>query len=387
MRVAVVGGNLQGVEAAYLAGKAGWEILLIDRKLEVPAKGLCHQYLQLNVIDDKLLGKALKNVDLILPALENDAALAVIANCARDEGIALAFDLGAYAVSSSKHQSNQLFTRADARMPRPWPDCGFPVMAKPNIGSGSRNVNVIHTLEDLQEYMRPDAAEQWVLQEYIQGPSYSIEVIGSHGHYHPLQVTDLEMDDLFDCKRVRAPSCLPDTLISEFEDLAVSLAAELELNGLMDVEVILAGQQLKVLEIDARLPSQTPTAVFWSTGDNMVQMLGDLFAKESLQPQDFLTSIKHVIYEHIRVSANKLESAGEHIMSGADALHVERDFFGADEAITNFARGRENWVATLVICENDRDAAIEKRDKVFEGIRQRFDIDEYCDYCPDRIGI
>ena len=108
-RVAIVGGNLQGVEAAYLAGKAGWETLVIDRKPEVPAKEMGHQYLQLNLIDAKSLSKALKDIDLILPALENDAALAVIAQCARNEGIALAFDQRAYAVSSSKHQSNQLF--------------------------------------------------------------------------------------------------------------------------------------------------------------------------------------------------------------------------------------------------------------------------------------
>ena len=384
MRVAVVGGNLQGVEAAYLAGKAGWEIVLIDRKPAAPAQGLCHQYLQMNVIDEKSLSKAFKGVDIILPALENDAALAVIAKCARNEGIALAFDIGAYAVSSSKHKSNQLFSRAAVRMPRPWPDCGFPLVAKPNIGSGSRNVNVIHNLEDLQKYLHPDA-EQWVLQEYIQGPSYSIEVIGSPGNYYPLQVTDLEMDDLFDCKRVLAPTRLPDSLISKLEDLAMLLAEELGLNGLMDVEVILSDRQLKVLEIDARLPSQTPTVVFWSTGANMVEMLGRLFIEGSLQPQECLTSEKHIIYEHIRVSTNRLESAGEHILSGADALHVESDFFGADEAITNFAGGRENWVATLIVSESGRDIVWEKRDRVVEDIRQHFDIDEYRDSSPDRI--
>jgi pyrrolysine biosynthesis protein PylC len=31
---AVVGGNLQGTEAVYLSKKAGWEVLLIDKKPE-----------------------------------------------------------------------------------------------------------------------------------------------------------------------------------------------------------------------------------------------------------------------------------------------------------------------------------------------------------------
>ena len=381
MRVAVIGGNLQGTEAAYLAGKAGWEILVIDRKLEVPAKGLCHQYMQLNVADEKDFGRALKGADLIIPALENDAALAVIWQCARNEGIALAFDTKAYSVSSSKLKSNRLFVQADIPLPLPWPDCGFPVLAKPSLGSGSKNVGVIHNSDDLQKYLHAPAGK-WVLQEYIQGPSFSIEVVGCPGNYQCLQVTDLDMGDDYDCKRVLAPSHLPGTLILEFEQLAESLAEELHLKGMMDVEVVLAEQQLKVLEIDARLPSQTPTVVFWSTGANMVQMLGELFVNGSWLPPERLSSDKHVIYEHIKVSSNLLEVAGEHIMSGAGSLHVQPHFFGADEAITNYVQGGTNWVATLIVCEDNRDAAWEKRNGVIADIRQYLKIDEYRDLSP-----
>ena len=45
----------------------------------------------------------------------------------------------------------------------------------------------------------------------------------------------------------------------------------------MDVEVILDDGVMKVLEVDARLPSQAPTTVYWSTGINIVQILGELF--------------------------------------------------------------------------------------------------------------
>ena len=44
MLVAIIGGNLQGVEAAYLARKAGCEVLVIDRKPVVPASGLCDRF-------------------------------------------------------------------------------------------------------------------------------------------------------------------------------------------------------------------------------------------------------------------------------------------------------------------------------------------------------
>jgi pyrrolysine biosynthesis protein PylC len=163
-------------------------------------------------------------------------------------------------------------------------------------------------------------------------------------------------------------------LISEFEALSLALANALNLKGIMDVEVILHENELKVIEIDARLPSQTPTAVYWSTGLNMVQLLGDLFLNRQahIQPDS-----KHgfgVIYEHVRVRSNQLEIAGEHIMSGAEALHVIPDFFGANEAITNYAAGRDEWVATLIVVAETIKAAWERRNSVIADLKKQFNL-------------
>ena len=49
------------------------------------------------------------------------------------------------------------------------------------------------------------------------------------------------------------------------------------------MEVILHRGELKVLEIDARLPSQTPTVVFHSTGVNLVEVLGNSFIRGKLE--------------------------------------------------------------------------------------------------------
>ena len=54
MRVAVVGGKLQGVEVVYLAKKAGWQTLLIDKNPDVPATGLCDQFLQFEFTGENL---------------------------------------------------------------------------------------------------------------------------------------------------------------------------------------------------------------------------------------------------------------------------------------------------------------------------------------------
>ena len=190
------------------------------------------------------------------------------------------------------------------------------------------------------------------------------------GRYTTPQVTDLAIDAQYDCKRVTAPSSLTDALISKFETLSLALAKVLNLKGIMDVEVILDKNDLKVIEIDARLPSQTPTAVYWSTGLNMVHLLGDLFLNRKTHIKPNSNHEYGVIYEHVSVSSNHLEIAGEHIMSGTDALQVYPDFFGADEAITNFQTGRDDWVATLIVVEENIEAAWEKRNRVIADIRK-----------------
>ena len=79
-----------------------------------------------------------------------------------------------------------------------------------------------------------------------------------------------------------------------------------------------------------------------------------------------------MIYEHVRVASNQLEIAGEHIMAAADPLHVYPDFFGADEAITNYAAGRDDWVATLIVAEKNLEAAWEKRNRIVADITKKF---------------
>lgn len=381
MLVAVVGGNLQGIEATYLAKKAGWQVWVIDRKAVVPAAGLCDRFNQVNITTQKGLEHALKGVDLVIPALENPDALACLQRWSLNSEIPLVYDPVAYSLSSSKVKSDQLFAQIGVPTPLPWPDCGFPVLAKPSRGSGSQNVGIFHNLENLTAHQN-ESEEAWVLQEFVPGPSYSIEVVGRPGNYSPLQVTDLQMDANYDCKRVLAPTDLTPDLISEFEKISISIAEQLALKGLMDVEVILHERTLRVLEVDARLPSQTPTAVFWSTGINILELLAELFLSKNDPKRRDVDAPRGVVYEHIKVTPNRLEVAGEHLISGTDALQIRKNFFGANEAITNYRPHRQEWVATLIISEETREMAWQRRNRVISDLRQHFELNEYQDLAP-----
>ena len=265
MKIVVAGGGLQGSEAAYLAIQAGWSTTLIDRRQSAPASGLCDRHVGLDLLaDGNGLEQLLSQTDLVVPALEDQAALRRLQHAAGRVGVPLAYDAAAYAITVSKQRSDALFAEYGIPAPGPWPGCGLPVIAKPSESSGSRGVRLITRPGEVEPLLAANGpgAGQWVVQEFLEGDSYSIEVLGCHGEYLPLQVTDLEMDAGYDCRRVTAPTKLPPGRVAKFQALAAKIAGLVNLNGIMDVEVIDHNGMLKVLEIDARLPSQTPATVY-----------------------------------------------------------------------------------------------------------------------------
>jgi pyrrolysine biosynthesis protein PylC len=114
----------------------------------------------------------------------------------------------------------------------------------------------------------------------------------------------------------------------------------------------------------------------------MVKLLGNLYATPT---DDFPPVGDHIcgsVYEHIRVSGGRLKICGEHIMAEGGALNLQKGFFGADEAITNFEPGRDPWVATLIFCGTNRHRAWEKRNLSIAKITRRLGIKEVVDPQP-----
>ena len=376
MRLLIVGGKLQGTEAAYLAAKAGYETVLVDRREAPPAAGLADRHVVADITADEAMARALvTSCDAVLPACEDLDTLTWLASRVPAWDVPLLFDLEAYRVSDSKLASQGLFETLDVPRPRAWPECGFPAVVKPSSASGSEGVAIVGDDEELAAARaRLEAAgHEVVIEEFVRGPSLSLEVLSWGGRAVPLQVTGLEFDAAYDCKRVVAPvgeteaggpaaagpdgSCdwrravAPGTLAA-FDLAAARLAQGLGLNGLMDVEVMVRGAELKVLEIDARLPSQTPTAVYWSSGLNVVQLLVDMACRDSL-PQVDAEPRRACVYQHVRAAGGLLEVCGEHVMGSAAPLRLVPGFFGADEALTDYRPEAEAWSATLIAVADD----------------------------------
>ena len=361
MRVGVIGGRLQGTEAAYLAREAGFEVVLVDRDRSVPASGIADEVHVFDVLHDPARArKVLSSCAAVLPACEDRETLQWLHDHRDEWGAPLLFDLAAYDLTSSKRRSDALFAELDVPRPVPWPECGFPAVVKPSGASGSRGVRVVRDEAALKAARRTleEGGHEVVIQEYVNGPSLSVEVVRRAGRSFVLLPTMLEFDLGYDCKRVVAPAVASSEVLDVLDREALRLAEAIDLDGIMDVEAIVDRGVPRVIEIDARLPSQTPTAVLHACGLNMVALLVRSSLEGGLPPVDREVR-RAVVYEHVRSSTQSVEVVGEHVMAHARPLRLFADFYGADVALTDRRPGR-TWVATLVCRGNDGAAARRK---------------------------
>jgi 3-methylornithine--L-lysine ligase len=347
VRIAVVGGKLQGLEILYLAIRAGFTTLLLDKNSTLPARSLCDQFTLFNFSQPGCWPEEIGEIDLIYPALEDLETLELIVDWGQQINVPVVFDLDAYRVSSSKILSNTCFHELNLPQSRPWPDCDVPVIIKPDNASGSDGVLLVNDREDVERYLAGSANEV-VVEEYLEGPSYSIEVIGRPGNYVPLTITELFMDKGYDCCGVLAPAPLNEGLAGQLRQQVLTIAEKLKLCGIMDLEVILHNGEMKILEIDARFPSQTPVAVYHATGINMVELLAELFLTGQVEEPKINDGWAKL--EHLLVSGKQSQILGEHIMGESTNLKIQEFFYGANVAITDHVIGSRQgqWVASLI---------------------------------------
>jgi pyrrolysine biosynthesis protein PylC len=364
IRVLVAGGCLQGTEAAYLSKKAGYFTIVADAEASVPARGIADRFIQADFCDPKAVSALFSQADVIIPALENREALSVLAEAGRTSGKPVIFDEANYAISSSKTLSNELFAELSLALPEKYPGCPFPVILKADGLSGSRHVYKAFSQVEADR-LRERIPGRVVIQQYLEGRSFSMEGVGDGTRWALLPVTEVIVDAAYDCKRVIAPADIPDGIRQQFTALGERLARKLLIKGIFDIEVIEDKGVLKLLEIDARFPSQTPVSVYQSSGINMARLLveaalGKTPGDGGLNGYAEAARPQVCFYQQIGVTKDRVFTAGEHIISESGPLSLEADFFGADEALTNYRPEAETWEAIVIITASSYEKVEEK---------------------------
>ena len=385
-RLCIVGGALQGMEAVFLGHEAGYETVVIDRRPDAPALSICDEPHVLNPLTDvKEALMVFSTCDAVIPACEELDLLEALDDMLGGSGIPFLFDLDSYDVSCSKNLSNEVMASVDVPLPGRWPECGFPVIVKPSCQSGSIGVSVAFTQEDVDRGLRTveELGDQPVIQEFVHGKSVSIEVIGDGETARSFVTTEVVLDTNYDCKMVR---CFPDILTpeqeEEFRGIGKRVAEAIGLSALMDVEAILTPKGLRVLEIDARIPSQTPAAIYIATGINLLE---ELVTTALGDPKGREGSGGSGIYWHLHFKDGVLRTTGEKEFGKVRKPIMGSGLFGSDRYISDYHPGCREWHGTFMVSGGTPEEAELRRLQVLDNIKRECDIVEYNDGTPEVI--
>jgi pyrrolysine biosynthesis protein PylC len=386
MRIAIVGGALQGMEAVLLSKAAGYETVVLDRKKGAPAMSLCDEPVNIDPTKDPEGAlEVFRGCDAVIPACEEMDLLKVLDSMKSKMDAPLLFDLASYNISNSKNRSNEVMKSVGVPLPQPWPQCGFPAIVKPSSQSGSIGVTVAMNDEDMRKGLDivKSLNDEPVIQEFVHGKSVSVEVIGNGKTAKGYITTEVCLDSNYDCKMVR---CNPNIMTKDdcdlFAKIGKDVAEAIGLSALMDVEAILTPKGLRVLEIDARIPSQTPAAIEAATGVNLLEEL----ATTALgKPADRKPREGSSVYRHVFLRNGELRSSGEKEFGHVVSPRFAPGLFGSDNCITDYEPGKAEWHATLISKGRTEKEADEKADACIERILNECSIERFLDGTPEMI--
>lgn len=369
----------------FLSRKAGFETVVVDRKDTAPAASLGDVFIQCDLKDEKAVKAAFADCDVVIPACEELDALHSLNNIIPEMGIPFLFDMHSYEISCSKERSNEIMASVDTPLPQPWPECGFPIIVKPSSQSGSIGVNAVWNEDERIRALKivDKLGDIPIQQEFVSGKSVSIEVIGDGSSSRSFITTEVVLDRNYDCKQV---VCEPNILSTEKETLfgkiGRDVADSIGLKALMDVEAIDTEKGLRVLEIDARIPSQTPAAIQAATGINLLEeLVFTALSKETGRKSSGGCSV----YEHYLIRDGNLITCGEKEFGHVSKPYFDTRFFGADEVITDYMPEKSEWRATVINSGKTHAEVLEKRKTFIREVMSSCELDEYIDRSPDVI--
>jgi 3-methylornithine--L-lysine ligase len=356
--ICLVGGKLQGFEAAYLSKKAGMRVVLVDKNPQALIRNYVDEFHSFDVIKEpEKFIELSRNVDALLPVNENLTCIEFLSSIKEKFFCPVLFDFEAYLISRDKKRSKDYFKSIGVPTPQDKPS-EPPYFVKPPCESSSIGARIIYDNKELGA-LEPGM----MIEEYVEGEVVSLEVVGDGNHFAVVKETLIHIDETYDCHMVTPLPSDP-----HFRQISYTLAANLSLKGIMDVEAISGPKGLKVIEIDARFPSQTPTAVYYSSGINLIELLFRAFT-DGIEEISALPENKYCIYEHLMLGENGiLVPVGEQVLS----MGSDYGKFYEEPGTEIFLCKGENPVFTLIFWGKDKEEAEKNKGKGISILKDRF---------------
>lgn len=294
LKLMVVGGSILQLDAVIEAKRMGLDVAVVDFNPLCVAKELADKfYPESTHSEEDVLEAALRyRPDGIITLCTDWAQRSVSYACERLKLRAISYETAKLATDKLKsiqrfrdcgisHPHFVYFHRGDDIEPIK-AQFSLPCIAKPIDSSGSRGVVMIHHEHEWQECL--DYAASYskegsvVIQDFMDGPEVSVEVIILKGEPRVLAITDKTTTGyphFVETMHVQ-PTGLSEETAHMVRELAVDACRCLELNtGAAHVEIIVTKDGPKLVEVGARMGGDfiSTHLVKLSTGINMTELV------------------------------------------------------------------------------------------------------------------
>ena len=291
-KLLIIGASILQLPAIKLAKKLGYYVGVVDYDPHAIGIPYADEYFNVSTIDTEgVTETAVAFQPDGIMTLATDMPMRSIAKACEALGLpGISFDTAVK--STDKGEMIKAF--AAAGVEHPWyyilssPEelnevlgkISFPCVSKPTDNSGSRGVMLIHNENELRDAIRYSSESgrsgSVIVEEYLQGPEVSVEIITLNGEPHVLNVTDklttgaphfVEMGH-------SQPSALDEDALVEIRDLASRAVKAVGIeNGPAHVEIILTKNGPRMVELGARMGGDCITThlVPLSTGIDMIE--------------------------------------------------------------------------------------------------------------------
>ncbi|MFN3649271.1 MAG: carbamoyl-phosphate synthase large subunit [Armatimonadota bacterium] len=176
-------------------------------------------------------------------------------------------------------------------------EIGYPVLVRPSYVLGGRAMEIIHNREDLLNYMKyvvdvsPEAPI--LVDRYVVGKEAEVDVIGDgEDCLIPGIMEHIERAGVHsgDSMAVFPPQSLSRVVQDKMVDYAIRVARALKVVGLMNIQFVVEGDEVYILEVNPR-SSRTVPYLSKITGVSMVQVATRCMLGEKLRDMGYRTGL------------------------------------------------------------------------------------------------
>jgi carbamoyl-phosphate synthase large subunit len=177
-------------------------------------------------------------------------------------------------------------------------DIGFPLVVRPSYVLGGRAMEIVHRKEDLLRYMR-DAVQvsddSPVLLDSFLSAAIEVDIDAVSDGQHVVIgsiMQHIEQAGIHsgDSACSLPPYSLPADVQDEMRDIVKAMAIELEVKGLMNVQLAWQDDEIFVIEVNPRA-SRTVPFVSKAIGVSLAKIAARCMAGQSLQAQGFTKEV------------------------------------------------------------------------------------------------